>query len=71
MTRATITIPTKTKERLALLKGRRSWEAFFEDVVQRHHVDDLVKEPEKRVDDVRHDRVKMVPGSDVKKRLER
>lgn len=65
---STITILIKTKERLALVKGSRSWEDFLEDVVQRYPVDDFIKDLQARIDDVLHDRVKTVPWADVKRK---
>jgi hypothetical protein len=68
---STITLPTKTKDRLALVKGDRSWGEFMEEVAQHYPVDDLIKKLEERVEDLRQNRAKFVPWSEVKKKLKR
>lgn len=62
---STITVRADLKERLRLLKGRRSWDAFLEDVAERYPTRDLVRELELRLRDLKTGK-RWVPWQQVK-----
>ena len=63
---STITLRAEIKDRLALVKGSKSWDAFFSEVADKLPVDDAIAEMEKRLTDLRARKIHGVPWSTVK-----
>ena len=68
---STITLPEETKERLALVKGGRSWGEFMDDVLRHYPVEDAVRELQRRIDDLQSGRTKGVPWETVRRKIKR
>lgn len=63
---STITLRAEIKDRLALVKGGKSWDAFFAEVADQLPVDDAIAEMESRLAELRERKVQGVPWSAVK-----
>ncbi|MHB8587077.1 MAG: hypothetical protein ACYDDF_14705 [Thermoplasmatota archaeon] len=63
---STITLRSEIKDRLALLKGRKSWDDFLTAVADQLPVDEAIAEMESRLADLRHGKVKGVPWRAIK-----
>lgn len=63
---STITVRSEIKDRLALLKGARSWDDFMADVAESMPADEAISEMERRLAELRERKVQGVPWSAVK-----
>lgn len=63
---STITLRAELKERLTLLKGRRSWDEFLGEIADDYPSEELIAELERRLDDIRSGRVRAIPWEEVK-----
>lgn len=63
---STITLRSEIKDRLALVKGSRSWDEFMAAVADQLPVDEAIAEMEKRLAELRERKVQGVPWSDIK-----
>lgn len=63
---STITLRAEVKDRLALVKGAKSWDAFFTEVADHLPVDEAIAEMEARLAELRERKVQVVPWSAVK-----
>ncbi|HLE97011.1 MAG TPA: addiction module protein [Candidatus Thermoplasmatota archaeon] len=63
---STITLRSEVKDRLALLKGSRSWDDFLTDVAGHVPPDAAIEEMERRLGELRSGKVKGVPWTEVK-----
>ena len=68
---STITLRSEIKDRLSLLKGNRSWDAFLEEVAASYPADEVIAEMERRLADLREGRVEGIPWRTVKARRRR
>lgn len=67
----TITLRSDLKDRLAFLKGKRSWDEFFAEVAERYPADAVIAEMEKRLVELRERKVRGVPWEAVKAKARR
>ena len=67
---STITVRAEVKDRLALLKGDRSWDEFLADVADSLPPDDAIAEMKRRLHELRTGKVKAIPWRDVKREMD-
>lgn len=66
---STITLRADLKERLSLVKGRKSWDEFVEEVLDDYPTEEAIKELEGRLEELRSGRVKAIPWATVKRKI--
>ncbi len=66
---STITVRQEVKDRLALLKGSRSWDDFLTEVAESLPSDGAIAEMERRLKELRTGRVQAIPWSEAKREL--
>lgn len=64
---STITLRADTKQRLALLKGSRSWDDFLSEVADEYPAEEQIVQMERRLHELKSRRTSKVPWKQIKR----